>query len=520
MNRENLKILIVDDFDPMRNMIRNDLLIRGYTQFYSVDSGSEALQICEEETIDLIITGSNLHGVSGLELTKSIRLAEKTQNIPVLMAMTDTDTDLVNEAISAGVNDFMVSPFTPKVLYQKLDSIFSGKSPFIKKPVTTDVIDGSVVVKPVPKPSAKGEAKILVVDDVPSNIDVIVGTLNDSYKIQAATSGKKALKIASSTPLPDLILLDIMMPEMDGMEVCRELKNNPLTMDIPVIFLTAKADAETAVEGFALGAVDYITKPVNPELLKARVHNHVALKKSQDSLKNQVNTLMDMARLREDVERMSQHDIKKPLGFIIDQLASLQDGQGIDAQDSETLKEVQASAVSILDIVNNSLNLYKMESSNYQLAPEAVDIVKVIKRVRDDLSHAYSEELAAKNVSIELENMDDEIVMVKGEELLCYTLLSNVLKNALEASEPGEKIDLSIFNQDQIIVDVHNKAEIPKTVQAGFFNKYVSHGKSGGTGLGTYSAKLMAEVQNGSIDFTSSADEGTTISVKLPEWGA
>ena len=114
--------------------------------------------------------------------------------------------------------------------------------------------------------------------------------------------------------------------------------------------------------------------------------------------------------------------------------------------------------------------------------------------------------------------MDDEDVLAKGKELLCYSLLSNVLKNAIEASESGEKIDVSVSKQDQIVIRIHNKAEIPQPIQVGFFNKYVSHGKSQGAGLGTYTAKLMTEVQNGSIDFTSTADEGTTIYVKLPEW--
>lgn len=312
MNTENLRILIVIDFYPMRNMIKNDLLINNYKHIHSVENGFEALKVCEEEKIDLIITDSNLPEMSGIDLTRSIRSTEQTQQIPILMIMTDTESGQVNEAIAAGVNDFMVNPFTPDILFQKLGLISSGKSPFIKNPVTTNVADDSVIVKQSPEASADSNAKILVVDDVPSNIDVIVGILSDTYKINAATSGEKALKIAANTPMPDLILLDIMMPEMDGMEVCRQLKNNPLTMDIPVIFLTAKTDAETAVEGFSLGAVDYITKPVNPLLLQARVRNHIKLKKSQDDLKSQVSTLLEMARLRDELEQLSQSEINIP----------------------------------------------------------------------------------------------------------------------------------------------------------------------------------------------------------------
>ncbi|OIQ26430.1 two-component system response regulator [uncultured Vibrio sp.] len=118
---------------------------------------------------------------------------------------------------------------------------------------------------------------ILVVDDIPDNIHTLSGILSDQFKIKAATSGKKAIQIANTTPKPHLILLDIMMPEMDGYQVCQELKSNPLTAGIPVIFVTAKAEVVDEQKGFELGAVDYITKPISPPIVKARVQTHIAL---------------------------------------------------------------------------------------------------------------------------------------------------------------------------------------------------------------------------------------------------
>lgn len=118
---------------------------------------------------------------------------------------------------------------------------------------------------------------ILIVDDIPDNIDVLNGILHDDYQIKVAINGERALKIASGENPPDLILLDVMMPGMDGYEVCRRLKDNIATRDIPVIFVTAKSEVEDETEGFALGAVDYITKPVSPPLVKARVKTHLAL---------------------------------------------------------------------------------------------------------------------------------------------------------------------------------------------------------------------------------------------------
>lgn len=132
------------------------------------------------------------------------------------------------------------------------------------------------------------QATILVVDDVPTNIDVLVNILKDSYTVKAAISGKQALKIASSENPPDLILLDVMMPEMDGYEVCRHLKSNSATCDIPIIFVTAKSDSQDETTGLELGAVDYITKPFNALIVKARVRNHLALYDQQRLLEQLV----------------------------------------------------------------------------------------------------------------------------------------------------------------------------------------------------------------------------------------
>ncbi|QLE86597.1 MULTISPECIES: response regulator [Shewanella] len=135
------------------------------------------------------------------------------------------------------------------------------------------------------------KATVLTVDDTATNIEVVKGVLADDYLIQAALSGKMALKIIDKRK-PDLILLDVMMPEMDGYEVCRILKSQPETKDIPVIFLTAKVQEEDETKGLALGAVDYITKPISPAILKERVKNHLLLKASRDLMERQ-NELLE-----------------------------------------------------------------------------------------------------------------------------------------------------------------------------------------------------------------------------------
>ncbi len=132
------------------------------------------------------------------------------------------------------------------------------------------------------------QATILVVDDTPANIDVLSEVLRPFYKVRAALSGEKALSIAVANPKPDMILLDVMMPGMDGLETCRRLKSNPATTSIPVIFVTAMSEEQDEERGLQMGAVDYVTKPISPSIVLARVKTHLALYRHNVELEKKV----------------------------------------------------------------------------------------------------------------------------------------------------------------------------------------------------------------------------------------
>ncbi|MBK7676373.1 two-component system response regulator [Accumulibacter sp.] len=147
------------------------------------------------------------------------------------------------------------------------------------------------------------KATVLVVDDTPDNLSLMSALLKNSYKVKVANHGDKALRIATSATPPELILLDVMMPDIDGYEVCRRLKANPRTRDIPVIFLTARSEVEDEQKGLALGAVDYITKPISPPILMARVATQLSLKASADFLRSQNDFLeTEVARRTSELE--------------------------------------------------------------------------------------------------------------------------------------------------------------------------------------------------------------------------
>ena len=173
----------------------------------------------------------------------------------------------------------------------------------------------------------KTKPTLLVVDDVAANIDILIQVLGIDYTVRVDTDGASALASVKES-LPDLILLDIMMPGMDGFEVCRRLKDDPITRDIPVIFLTALSENADEASGLALGAVDYITKPFNPNIVKARVINHLELKRHRDHLVALVaerthelakayERLQDLGRLKDDFLEMISHEIRTPANGLL-----------------------------------------------------------------------------------------------------------------------------------------------------------------------------------------------------------
>ena len=192
---------------------------------------------------------------------------------------------------------------------------------------------------------------VLVVDDTPENIDLLNGILRDRYLVKAATNGERALKIVEGGPLPDIILLDVMMPGMSGHDVCRQLKSDPATAEIPVIFVTAKADAEDELEGLALGAVDYITKPFNPVIVKARVATHLALRARQLDLKQQNRLLKEslsggfVEYDSNDIERLT----KSPEGIQLEFKSTLRWNLAADRADKKIENQCLKTVASFLN---------------------------------------------------------------------------------------------------------------------------------------------------------------------------
>lgn len=229
-----------------------------------------------------------------------------------------------------------------------------------------------------------------------------------------------------------------------------------------------------------------------------------------EALRRQNAALAENAQLREDVERMSRHDLKAPLNSIIGVARMLREDESLPPEQRTLATIAERAGYRMLEMVNLSLDLSRMELGTYDFRPQAVNLVDVIQRVQLDL-HPLAQ---AARVHVRVDGGTDEPVYARAEELLCYSILANVVKNAIEATLPGRTVTIRLEPGDPLRVRVHNPGRVPEAITGRFFDKYVTAGKPGGTGLGTYSARLMARVQNGELDMQTGA-AGTQLTLTL-----
>ena len=233
---------------------------------------------------------------------------------------------------------------------------------------------------------------------------------------------------------------------------------------------------------------------------------------------SRLDALRQADTLREDVERITRHDLKSPLVGTLNGINFLEQYTQTTEEQKEILSEMHKSAITGLNLINRSLDIYKMETGKYTFQPVLVDITGVCRQVANDLSGLA----VGQNISITISRTDtpegtQDSLIAYAEETLCYSLFANLVKNGIEASGPNGEVTVSLSSNDVITAKIHNMGTVPESIRENFFEKFTTAGKHGGTGLGTYSARLMARTMGGSIFMDSSEETGTTITVKLPK---
>lgn len=420
------------------------------------------------------------------------------------------------------------------------------------------------------------KAQILAVDDVAANLEIIVETLSFAgYKAAAATSGKRALKWLENYS-PDLILLDVQMPDMDGFDVCRRLKENPKTADIPIIFITALSDSDSVSKGFSLGAVDYITKPFREAELLARVNTHVQLRQINQSLEQRVQErTSELEKLLDQLKasqlQLVQQEKMSALGNLIAGVAhEVNNPVSCVSGNAMELKQNLTDIFSYIDLCLKQASVEAQEACAHKIdlgflledIPKMMDamenacdrIMNISKSLRT-FARIDQESKTSANLHEGLESTllilkhrlkanDDrpqiEVIKHYGDlpDINCFPgrlnqVFMNLLANAIDALEdsnqgktyqeiqtnPNQIMIKTLWRENQVIVQIKdNGVGMSNDLQKRIFDHLYTTKEAGqGTGLGlTIVKQIIVEVHSGSITVASEVGHGTEFTLTLP----
>lgn len=371
--------------------------------------------------------------------------------------------------------------------------------------------------------------RILIVDDLPKNIQVLGKLLTaQNREIAYALSGSEALQLIENN-LFDLILLDIMMPEMDGFEVCEILKNNPTTAEIPVIFLTAKTETDHVLKGFELGGQDYITKPFNTAELLARINTHLELVKNKKQLINYSHNLEEIvaertAELQIANKQLSQlekaksdflsiisHELRTPLNGIIG-ITELLSQALKDEEQRDYLDYLSGASKRLLRFSETALLITSLQSNNQKVELFEVSVKMLIEMLVDEMAELIKD----KNARIIIGIKDDRLLIRADGELLRKSL-GILIENALSKLPSGGTIKFDhTENEEGICIEVSdNGMGFPEEVLARL-TKLMKQDKfliEEEEGLSLAAVKLMMNAQNGCVRLFNTTDGGACVSL-------
>ncbi|MDX9708892.1 MAG: response regulator [Trichloromonas sp.] len=379
------------------------------------------------------------------------------------------------------------------------------------------------------------DQRILIVDDSPSVLKILNDALHGEYQISVSTSGTDALTVAAAQH-PDLILLDIKMPDMDGYEVCRRLKQSPETRDIPILFVTVLNETEDEAKGLELGAVDYITKPIAPAVVQARVRAHLRLKRHQDQLEELVRErtreLVEARARAEEANRAQgefitniSHEIRTPMISVLGMTELMLETE-LTSQQREYMETVSDSVTQLMRLLNDLLNFSGCETGQIALEKAPFEPHKIFL----PLFLEFLAKAEKRGLSF-FWKIDPRIpATLRGDAERLKQILAHILDNALKFT-PAGAIDLKCMLDESATMDssvvlrfsvTDTGIGIPETEQERIFQPFYQIDGSlsrryAGTGVGLAMTRRMLEMMGGSIRAESVPAGGSrfTFTVRL-----
>jgi CheY-like chemotaxis protein/two-component sensor histidine kinase len=367
--------------------------------------------------------------------------------------------------------------------------------------------------------------KLLLVEDTEENLDILIAFLSEDYVLSIAVDGFNALERVE-LDLPDLVLLDIMMPGIDGYEVCQKIKSNPVTKDIPIIFLTSQTDTESIVKGFEMGAADYVTKPFNEKELLARVKVHLDLKHALEEAEQAKEKAEQSEKFKSTFLTTMSHEIRTPMNGVLGMASLLMDTKLDSLQQeyipiskwfADIIDNLKSSGEMMLVLINDILDFSKIESGKMILEKHNFQLSNCIKDVYNLLSFS----VAKKGIEL-IENIEQNVPKtIIGDETRLRQILFNLIGNAIKFTEKGEVfLNIKTIFQDNrhytlefFVKDTGIGIPSEKTNQ--LFKSFSqvdtsTTRKYGGTGLGLAICDRLVNLMGGKIWVESEEGKGAS----------
>lgn len=505
------RVLIVDDVSSNIHLLMN-ILKDDYT-LIAATNGEKAISLTNmDPQPDIILLDVVMPDIDGYEVCRRLKQNKQTAHIPIVFVTSLNSIEQQEEAINVGAIDFITKPLSRNIVLHKVKT-------YCKLNRLTDKKD-SISLRKLKDTNTKIiKPSILVVDDTPENIQVMIQVLKNEYTVTVATSGAKALEILNNGLSPDLILLDVVMPKMDGYEFCELINQDDKYKHIPIIFVTILEHEKDIVKGFELGAVDYVVKPIEPVVLKARINTHLKLKGYSDKLIEDIRVKEDLimnqsklALLGEMFENVT-HQWKQPLSSINVTTTGIKIQKDYNQLDDEKLlnglNTIENAVKYLSDTVDAFGNFLINDSKKYEF-----NIEVLISRTLNLLSPKLAD------YSIVVENNVENVLLINYENDLMQVLM-NIILNALDklVEVQGDRkiiID-SIHNENSITIRIQDNAGgvNPENIDCIFDKYFTTKSRKEGRGLGLFISKKIVEDRLGGEISVNNISNGACFEIVL-----
>lgn len=373
--------------------------------------------------------------------------------------------------------------------------------------------------------------RLLAVDDNPENLDVLIGLLEDEYKIAVTTNGARALELASRT-LPDLVLLDIMMPEMDGLEVCRRMKEQERLRNTPVIFISALERIDEKVKAFTHGGVDYVTKPFQPEELKARISTHLTLQRIQRKLENQNAHLDGLVRRKSrelaeahdrlavadaaktDFLKLISHELRTPANGVLGIADLMFDSCADNEEVNDLLPLFDEARDRMVETLDNALLLAQVHVSKEDFKVRSIPLGRLLTEAQQSAAESVRETGIRFHTPPKIE------AQVMGDEEMLQTALTSLLLTAAAFTDPGNRVAIHAADKtEHIALTLAARGETLDAAAAenffDVFSQVRSRTAAESLGLKPAVAERIISLYGGKVRLTSPAEGETEIQIAL-----